>query len=630
MPMTPFMGVRISCDMFARNWLLSVALRRAWSRASASSASICLRSMTCWWSTRLVSVNCAVRSLTRASRSSCARRTTSSAPLRVRDVRRRADPLAHPAVGLQHGHPARRKMPVRAVGHAQAVLVLVDGPGLQRPAPEVGGVLAVVGMEGVHPAVAAHLLERLPRGGAPLGQVLGHAALGVGQPDDLRAGSHQRAVALLAAQGGLAGALLVVDVGGGAEPLDDLAVFVAHRDRPAQVPAVGAVLTATDAQFRVRARVGLDGGAHAVGRAPPVVGMHRRQPAAVAGILQGHPRVLVEAAVEIVDAAVGPRRPDDLRHAVGGEAVALHGAGEFVLSAAAVLDLAFEGAVGGGEFGGAFAHAALQFVLGGAEFLFDALAFVVLAGEVAVALGELGGAFADGALHAGAGVLHLGLGLGEGVHRLVAPDAGEDQETILEDDPGHVFEPAPVRVQGRRSVDGMRPVHPAQELIEHHHGRRRHQHAPIPVKRQECQRAEDVEMHLGPPAGQVDEQRGKQHLPDGDQVPGDERARTPEDKKQRHGGEHRAEHGRREDLDAHEPDVRDRRVRAVPRRHHDAREPLEREQHGEHPVLATRQGRALRPVEMLAALLDEGGICFHGLARGETIPRPRVSTTEEA
>ncbi len=110
-----------------------------------------------------------------------------------------------------------------------------------------------------------------------------------------------------------------------------------------------------------------------------VVGMNRRLPAAFARVLDGQAGELVEAAVEIVDRSVGPGGPDDLRNAVGREAVALHGAGEFVLRPAAVVDLALEGAVGRAEFGGAFAHAAFEFILRGAQFLLDALALVVLA-----------------------------------------------------------------------------------------------------------------------------------------------------------------------------------------------------------------------------------------------------------
>ena len=143
-------------------------------------------------------------------------------PLALGDVGARADPFAHAPVPFEHGHAARREVPVAAVGHAHTVFVLVDGLGFQRPAPEVGGALAVVGVDDGHPAVVRHLLEGLAGGGAPFGEVLRHAALGVGQPDDLRAGGDQRTVALLTAQGRLAGAFLVVDVRAGAEPLDDM------------------------------------------------------------------------------------------------------------------------------------------------------------------------------------------------------------------------------------------------------------------------------------------------------------------------------------------------------------------------------------------------------------------------
>ena len=46
MPMTPFMGVRISWDMFARNWLLARLASSAASLALRISSSARLRSVT--------------------------------------------------------------------------------------------------------------------------------------------------------------------------------------------------------------------------------------------------------------------------------------------------------------------------------------------------------------------------------------------------------------------------------------------------------------------------------------------------------------------------------------------------------------------------------------------------------
>ena len=198
------------------------------------------------------------------------------------DIRTGADPLAYPAVAFEHGHAACHEVPVGAVGHAHAVLVLVDRLCFQRPAPEFGGALAVVGMDDVHPAVVAHFLEGLARRRAPVGQILGDATLGVSQPHDLRAGGHERTVALLAAQGRLAGALLVVDVHRRAEPLHDLSLGVTHGHRAAQVPAVGAVLTAAQADLRLVRLAGQERLPRRFQRAFLVVRVHRLHPAAVA------------------------------------------------------------------------------------------------------------------------------------------------------------------------------------------------------------------------------------------------------------------------------------------------------------------------------------------------------------
>ena len=333
----------------------------------------------------------------------------------------------------------------------------------------------------------------------------------------------------------------------------------------------------------------------------------------------------MEAAVEVVDLGVGSRRPDDLRHAVVGETVALDGAGEFLLRAAAVVDLALERAVGRAEFGGAFAHADFQFVLGGAQFLLDALAFVVLAAEVAVALGELGGAFADGALDAGARIFDLGLAFGQGVHRLVAPDAAEDQENVLEHHPGDVFKRAPSGVGRPHAEHGRRPVHPAHELVGRHHDRRRHQHAPVAVERQERQRAENVEVHLRPAAREMDEQPREQHLPDGHGVTGQRPMRAPEDAIKWPAREDRPEHGGDGEFHAHPRNVGDRRMAAGPLGQCHAGEPFEHEEHGEHPVLAPRQGGTFAAVELFAALLDESGVGLHGQPRRTDTPHRRFT-----
>ena len=63
--------------------------------------------------------------------------------------------------------------------------------------------LAVLGMDGVEPAVAEELLHGLPGDPAPLGRVLEHLAVGRRHPDDLGAALDERAVPLLAPPQGL-------------------------------------------------------------------------------------------------------------------------------------------------------------------------------------------------------------------------------------------------------------------------------------------------------------------------------------------------------------------------------------------------------------------------------------------
>ena len=137
-------------------------------------------------------------------------------------------------------------------------------------------------------------------------------------------------------------------------------------------------------------------------------------------------------------------------------------------------------------------------------------------------------------------------------------------------------------------------------------------------------------MHFGAPARQVDEQRGKQHLADGDDMAGQVRPRPPENEIQRDPREHRPEHGSRQDFDAQWTGVCDGGMRSVPGGHGDASQPLQAEEHGEHPVAPGRQSDALAFVKLLAALFDVGGICFHKPARVENPPCRMWSTQRKA
>ena len=528
-------------------------------------------------------------------------------------VARRANPLADAPVRFQHGDAAHGEIAVGIVDHAQAQFVFVDRARFQRPAPQVAGVLAVVGVDGLHPAVTGALLEGLAGGVAPFRQVGRHAALGIEQPDDLRAGGDERAVTLFAAQGGFAGALLVVDVRAGAEPLDDVAVLIAHGDGAAQVPAVEAVASPAQAQFEIERLARFHGVLHPLAGAGLVVGVDRRHPAAVGSLLGGQPGVLVEAAVEMVDAAVGPGGPHDLRHAVRHEAVAAHGAREFFLRAAAQVALALERAPPGGHLGVLRAHPAFQLGHLGAQPRLDTLVLADLAAQVPALRGDLGRTLADLTLHAGTRILQLRRAPGRRPQVVVALETGADEEHVLEERPRGVFDPAPVGGDvGGVAEDGLRPVEAAHGLVGGHDARRGQQHAPVAVERQERQRTEDVVMRFPVAARQVDEQRGAEHLADGDGVAGAGGAGPAVDHVQRKRDDRAAQPDGRRHLDAHVAGAADPGVRRVPDRDGDEREPLEAEQTGKKKVDAFRQCEALAPVELFAALFDENVVDFHG------------------
>ncbi len=246
------------------------------------------------------------------------------------------------------------------------------------------GFFLVVRVDATQPAVPAHFLESLPRGRAPVRHVGDHPSLRVAQPDELGGRGDERAVTLFAAQGDFARAFLVVDVRAGAEPLHDPVVQVAHRQRSAQVPAVGAVRAAPQPVFHLENLAGSQALPPSFQAALRVVGMHDGRPAPGQAVLVRHARVLVKTAVEIFHGPVGFRHPDHLRHAVGGETVALDRALQFIGGLASLFDLPLERAVRRAEFRRAFAHPGFRLVARHAHFLLGALAVAGLPRELAV------------------------------------------------------------------------------------------------------------------------------------------------------------------------------------------------------------------------------------------------------
>ena len=120
----------------------------------------------------------------------------------------------------------------------------------------------------------------------------------------------------------LLGPLVIVDVGGRADPEVDRAFRAPDRHRAAEMPAVGSVPRAE----AVLDLEGLAGGKRRRAlrdRGREVVGVDRERPAVLAGLFHGLARVLEPAAVVVRRAAVAVGGPDDLRHGVRELAVAV-------------------------------------------------------------------------------------------------------------------------------------------------------------------------------------------------------------------------------------------------------------------------------------------------------------------
>ena len=119
----------------------------------------------------------------------------------------------------------------------------------------------------------------------------------------------------------LLGALVVLDVGRRPDPLDDLAVRAAKRERPAEVPAIDPV-GPPEAVLDLERLASCERLLSAADGVRQVVGVDDARPRGRVRLELRHPRVLEPAPVEVRRAPVGPRRPDDLRHRVREAAVA--------------------------------------------------------------------------------------------------------------------------------------------------------------------------------------------------------------------------------------------------------------------------------------------------------------------
>src|SRR5260370_5885524 len=91
---------------------------------------------------------------------------------------------------------------------------------------------------------------------------------------------------------------------------------------------------------------------------------------------------------------------------------------------------------------------------------------------------------------------------GDAPHFRDALMAHDEKEDIFKKHPTSVLSPAK-RVGGYRPKNRLRPKGAAQKMIECHHNRRRDQDTPVPIKREKCQGAENVEMSFNPAASKV-------------------------------------------------------------------------------------------------------------------------------
>ena len=166
--------------------------------------------------------------------------------------------------------------------------------------------------------------------------------------------------------------------------------------------------------------------------------------------------------------------------------------------------------------------------------------------ETLLASGKIGGAGQDLLLDRGVGRFELGPAAGNASHLLDPLQTRSHQEHVREHHPPGVLDRAP-DAGGEHAVDRLRPEHAAQEVVDSHDDGGRNQDGPVAIERQERQGAEHDEVRLDPATGEMDQERGEQHLGDGNRVAGDDLSGTnhgendreaPDQPSQRQGGPH--------------------------------------------------------------------------------------------
>ncbi len=122
--------------------------------------------------------------------------------------------------------------------------------------------------------------------------------------------------------------------------------------------------------------------------------------------------------------------------------------------------------------------------------------------------------------NAGIDGFQAGLALGEIIHRLeILPD-GEPKKDVFKHDPGGVLQPSPM-TRSQHPEDGFGPEDAPQEMVEAHDHSGGQQDPPVAIERDEGERSEHMEVGFDAAPGEVNEERGKQHLSDDDGVAGE-------------------------------------------------------------------------------------------------------------
>ena len=155
--------------------------------------------------------------------------------------------------------------------------------------------------------------------------------------------------------------------------------------------------------------------------------------------------------------------------------------------------------------------------------------------------------------------------------------AGDQEEDVLEDDPRRVLQPSPL-AGDQHAVDRLGPEHAAQHVIERDDDRGGQQHAPVAVKREKCQRPEDVKVRFEAAAGQVNQERAHEHLRHGDRVARRCFARAQQAEQRREETNPAAEKDGGPDVDVRAADRAVPRERRHPEGEDNAGDPLEHHQ----------------------------------------------------